>query len=53
MTPDGRRPHRLSGVLLVALTQTMPTAVGLAAAAVRDGAFAGMGWAVLRWRRSA
>ncbi|MDT7550931.1 MAG: hypothetical protein QOE84_3325 [Actinomycetota bacterium] len=41
----------MSGVILVALTQTMPTAFSLAAVALRDGAFAGMGWAVLRWRR--
>ena len=41
----------MSGVVLVALTQTMPTAAGLVAAAVRDGAFAGMGFALLRSRR--
>jgi hypothetical protein len=41
----------MAGVVLVALTQTMPTAAGLAAAALRDGAFAGMGFALLRSRR--
>jgi hypothetical protein len=41
----------MAGVVLVALTQNMPTAVGLAAAAVRDTAFAGMGFALLRSRR--
>ena len=41
----------MAGVFLVALTQTMPTAAGLAAAALRDGAFAGMGFSLLRSRR--
>jgi hypothetical protein len=41
----------MAGVVLVALTQTMPTAAGLAAATLRDGAFAGMGVALLRSRR--
>ncbi|MCW2573340.1 MAG: putative rane protein [Frankiales bacterium] len=41
----------MAGVVLVALTQAMPAAAGLAAAAMRDGAFAGMGLAVLRPRR--
>ena len=41
----------IAGVVLVAVTQTMPTAAGLAAAALRDGAFAGMGFALLRSRR--
>jgi hypothetical protein len=41
----------MAGVVLVALTQNMPTAVGLAAAALRDIAFAGMGFALLRSRR--
>jgi hypothetical protein len=41
----------MAGVALVALTQNMPTAVGLAAAALRDAAFAGMGFALLRSRR--
>jgi hypothetical protein len=41
----------MAGVVLVALTQTMPTAAGLAAAALLDGAFAGMGFAVFRSRR--
>jgi hypothetical protein len=33
------------------VTQTMPTAAGLAAAVLRDGAFAGVGVALLRSRR--
>jgi hypothetical protein len=41
----------MAGVVLVSLAQTMPTAASLAAAAVRDGAFAGMGFALLRSRR--
>jgi hypothetical protein len=41
----------MAGVVAVALTQVMPPAVGLAAAALRDGAFAGMGLAVFRSRR--
>jgi hypothetical protein len=41
----------MAGVVLVALTQTMPIAASLAAAALRDGAFAGMGFALLRSRR--
>ena len=41
----------MAGVVLVAVTQTMPTATGLAAAALRDTAFAGMGLALLRSRR--
>jgi hypothetical protein len=41
----------MAGVVLVALTQNMPAAVGLAAAGVRDTAFAGMGFALLRSRR--
>jgi hypothetical protein len=41
----------IAGVVLVALTQKMPAAVGLAAAGVRDCAFAGMGFALLRSRR--
>jgi hypothetical protein len=41
----------MAGVVLVALAQTIPTAAGLAAAALRDGAFAGMGFALLRSRR--
>jgi hypothetical protein len=41
----------MTGVVLVAVTQTMPTAAGLAAAAVRDTAFAGMGASLLRTRR--
>jgi hypothetical protein len=41
----------MAGVVLVALTQTMPTAAGLAAAALRAGAFAGMGFALLRSKR--
>jgi hypothetical protein len=41
----------MAGVVLVALTQTMPAAAGLAAAALRDSGFAGMGWALLRSRR--
>lgn len=41
----------MAGVVLVAVTQTMPTAAGLAAAALRDTAFAGMGLALLRSRR--
>jgi hypothetical protein len=36
------------GVVLVALTQTMPTGAGLAAAAIRDTAFAGMGASLLQ-----
>jgi hypothetical protein len=41
----------MAGVVLVALSQNMPAAVGLAGAAVRDTAFAGMGFALLRSRR--
>jgi hypothetical protein len=41
----------MAGVVLVALTQTMPTVAGLAAAALRDGGFVGMGFALLRSRR--
>lgn len=41
----------MAGVVLVALSQNMPTAVGLAAAALRDTGFAGMGLALLRSRR--
>jgi hypothetical protein len=41
----------MAGVVLVALTQTLPAAAGLAATALRDGAFAGMGVALLRSRR--
>lgn len=37
----------MSGVVLVALTQVMPPAVGLLAAATRDAAFAGMGASLL------
>ncbi|MDT7536965.1 MAG: hypothetical protein QOI82_550 [Actinomycetota bacterium] len=42
----------MAGVVAVALTQVMPPTAGLAAAALRDGAFAGMGFALLRLRRS-
>jgi hypothetical protein len=38
----------MAGVVLVAVTQTMPEGVQLAAAGVRDLAFAGMGAAMLR-----
>lgn len=41
----------MMGVLLVASTQTLPAAAALAAAAVRDVAFAGMGVALLSRRR--
>jgi hypothetical protein len=41
----------MAGVVLVALTQSLPAAAGLAASAVRDGAFAGMGFALFRSRR--
>jgi hypothetical protein len=41
----------MAGVVLVAVTQTMPTAAGLVAAVLRDGAFAGMGFAILRSKR--
>jgi hypothetical protein len=42
----------MAGVVAVALTQLMTPAAGLAAAALRDGAFAGMGLALFRPRRS-
>jgi hypothetical protein len=42
----------MAGVVAVAMTQAMPPTAGLAAAALRDGAFAGMGLALLRLRRS-
>ncbi|MCU1590169.1 MAG: putative rane protein [Frankiales bacterium] len=41
----------MTGVVLVAVTQTLPSATGLAAATIRDAAFAGMGAALLRSRR--
>jgi hypothetical protein len=51
VVPEWTAAALLAGVVLVALTQNMPAAVGLAAAAVRDTAFAGMGFALLRSRR--